>query len=107
MIMLSKQELLERLEKWESNRELPRKSQSGDKYDRVRRVVHNLTLELIKHTPSVDAEPIHYANWDVSPFGLIYCNSCLHSSPSYENGEQVKTNFCSNCGARMFRGVRP
>lgn len=57
----------------------------------------------IFHSPTVDIQPVRYGKWiKVSEFMPIYCCSeCKERNLFDSNGNNVLSDCCPKCGARM------
>lgn len=62
----------------------------------VREVIER--IELL--SPTIDAEPVRHARWNEYQGGNI-CSKCNKDALCNGIEEEVKSNFCPNCGARM------
>lgn len=55
---------------------------------------------LILEQPTVDVEPVRHGKWIKDEYGL-HCSECGESANIDSERHYVKTNYCSNCGAKM------
>ena len=54
-------------------------------------------IPTIKSLPSSESKT---GQWHEDSKGYFYCDQC-HKYPKYQ---EAKTDFCPNCGARMYKG---
>ena len=61
------------------------------------------TIEaIIDDLPTIDAEPVRHGRWEkASEYMPIYvCSECKERN-LFKNGNNVFSNYCPNCGAKM------
>lgn len=62
-------------------------------------------IQVIKHSPTVEAKPVVHAHWDRIAGELWMCSNCAFGTYSAEhiplNPKQARQLYCSYCGARM------
>ena len=117
MRLIDADEAIERIEKeiekenakiyeWESNR----KDREGyyDVDAKIKQCRRNITyckadITGLRSCPTVDAQPVRYGKWiKVSEFMPIYCCSeCKERNLFDSNGNNVLSDYCPKCGARM------
>ena len=70
-------------------------------YDRVHVGVPGGARKLMVDAPSVDAEPVRYAEWIPDDYEYNHCSGCgfEHDTPEYV------TPFCPLCGAKMDEDI--
>lgn len=59
-------------------------------------------LNKIDEAPTIDAEPVRHGRWEkASEYMPIYvCSECKERN-LFKNGNNVFSNYCPNCGAKM------
>lgn len=57
----------------------------------------------IEELPSTEVEPVKHGRWEpvTNGRGGHECSICHSYAPSYKNGEEHLSPYCSNCGAKM------
>ena len=69
----------------------------------------NDAIDAIDRAPTIDAEPVRHGRWENEverypemygyiPLSQVVCSVC-------DRAQEKKTSYCSNCGAKMDKGV--
>ena len=79
----------------------------------------NLILQNIRNAPTIDAQPVKRGKWIAvtsydafggdavqweihgNPIAYHYCSECKDQCDVDENGNEILSDFCRNCGADM------
>lgn len=70
------------------------------------KTIYHPSMELamldVKAAPTVDASPVVHGLWEkTSKYMPIYCCSVCKERNLFRNGDNVFSNYCPNCGAKM------
>lgn len=61
-------------------------------------------LEIIDNFPTIEAVPVIHGEWvKTSEYMPIYGCSICKERNLFKNGDNVFSNFCPNCGAKMTK----
>lgn len=68
----------------------------------------SLIKKIVRDVPAVDASPVVYGEWKVGD-DLMWCSVCkmplaktrITGATGRMHFIHIKTNYCSNCGAKM------
>ena len=68
--------------------------------------------KLVASQPTADVVEVVHGEWKTIPEDIIACSRCGMSAPKIMGGclmnrhlEQIKTNYCPNCGVDMRGGT--
>ena len=63
----------------------------------------NALMEEIKTIPAADVAPVRHGRWVNESF-YTHCSVCGNTAIYDKYGQEVKSDYCPNCGCRMDGG---
>lgn len=62
-------------------------------------------IDMIESCHTVDAVPLKHGKWELNPdfFECLHIHRCSYCKkrPLYKQNNEVHSNYCPNCGAKM------
>lgn len=75
------------------------------KIPQLRGITHGRMKKAVEETPTIDAVPVVHGRWMYGEDVDLVCSVCGKDALSDWTCQQICTDYCPHCGAKMKRGA--